>query len=137
MACKRLLAALALPALLLAGCMGEPKVAVTKRGATIDLVVTRSGAAEPPCIKSVTVTLEGADIAETRPIWALSTAQPNRCAATFVYGGVPAGYTQAAPAPALAVGTKYLVEVSGPGLLGGATFTMRDRDGELTEPPTG
>lgn len=137
MAFNRLLAALTLPALLLAGCMGEPKVAVTKHGATIDVIITRSGAAEPPCIKSVTVTLDGADIAETRPIWALSTAQPNRCAATFVYGRVPAGYAQAAPATALAVGTRYLVEVSGPGLLGGATFTMRDGDGALTDAPSG
>lgn len=132
MASNRLLAGLALPALL-AACVREPQVAITKRGAMIDVAVTRPGASEPPCIKSLTVTRDGADIAETPPVWALSTAETGRCAAAFVYGRVPAGYAQGAPAPALTVGTKYLVEVSGPGLLGGATFTMREGDGPLTD----
>lgn len=135
MACSRI-ALLALSGLLLACTGAEPKVTVTKSGATVTVAVERAGAATP-CVKSLTVTLDGADIAQTQPVWEVSTAQPNRCAASFVLGQAPAGYAQARAAPELANGTKYLVEVSGPGLLGGATFTMREADGALTDRPAG
>jgi hypothetical protein len=130
------LRALLLPALLSAGCMQEASVDVTRRGNVTTVTVFRPGKAEPPCVQNLSVSQAGADIADTPPVWELSTAEPGRCRATFNYGEVPDGYAQSAAAPKLLVGSRYLVEVAGPGLLGGREFTMRAEDGSITDAPS-
>ena len=128
---KRLLAVL--PALLLAACVQEAVVDVSRTGDAINVAVTKPGAGKPPCVQSLSVSQAGADIAETPSVWELSTAEPGRCRTAFTYGQVPQGYAQSGPAPALSVGSRYLLEIAGPGLLGGREFTMRAGDGSMVD----
>lgn len=96
---------------------------------TVDIDVTRGDTA--PCIQGLTITRDGTDIAQSPPVWAISTSAEARCRTSFVYGRIPDGWSQGRAAPPLTVGAKYLVEVAGPGLLGGRTFTMRSDDGSM------
>lgn len=137
MACKCFGAWPVIAHLLLAGCVQDPNVSVVKRGAIIDIAVAREGGGEAICVMNLLVSLDGADVAETPPLWELSTAERGRCASSFSYGQELAGFGQSGPAPVLKVGTRYLVEVTGPGLIGGAIFAMRAEDGSMVVPPTG
>lgn len=116
--------------LLLLACTRETTVAVARAGDRVAIAVTRGD--RPPCIQGLVVTVAGADIDATPPLWELATAEPARCLARFHYGEVPRGYSQSGQAPRLLVGSRYMVEVSGPGLQGGAEFTMRADDGPMT-----
>jgi hypothetical protein len=115
--------------LLLAACTREVVVEVVRAGDAITFTATRSG--KPPCIKGLSVSLAGADIATTPPLWEVSTAEPGRCETRFTYGRVPQGYAQSGPAPRLLPSSRYLVEINGPGLQGGTEFTLRADDGAM------
>lgn len=132
MGTRRLLA-LTLPLAMLAGCVHEVAVAVARRGDRVAFTVTLGGDS-PPCVTSLSVMHEGSDIGTTPPLWEVSTAQPGRCRASFNYGEVPEGYAQGHAAAPLTVGDRYLVEVAGPGVMGGKVFEMRAGDGPLTAP---
>ncbi len=118
-------------ALVLASCVQEPVVDVTRQDGLVQIYVSQSGTLTNPCIRSLTVTIDGADIAQIPPVWAISTSNANECRNSFIYGQVPSGWSQGRPAPALTIGGKYLVEVSGPGLIGGRAFAARADDGPM------
>lgn len=121
---------LLLGAVLLVACTREAEVRIDKRGADIAISAPPVDG-KPPCIRSMIVTVADTDIADTPPLWELATAAPTTCGRDFVYGKVPAGFSQSGPAPALAPGNRYMVELSGPGWQGGRTFTMRADDGPM------
>jgi hypothetical protein len=121
--------------LLLVACTDEVLVDVTKKGDVVTFATTRSGTEKQPCVQGLVITLAGSDVAVTPPLWELATAEPGRCRARFDYGQVPAGYSQNSTAPRLLVGSRYLIEVTGPGLQGGREFTVMAGDGALTNVP--
>lgn len=130
---NRCLALLVLPAVLLVACSRELAIDLKRQDGSVVITATRGGSGGPPCVQGLVVTLADADIATTPPLWEVATAEPGRCRTGFRYGEVPPGYSQSGPAPRLVVGKRYMVELSGPGLQGGAEFTMRDADGTLTD----
>lgn len=132
MGSRRILGGLLASFLLLVGCTREVVVDLMRKHGSVTLTATRPGG-DPPCIQGLVVSLAGADIATTAPLWELSTAEPTRCRTSFVYGQIPAGYAQSGPAPHLLVGSRYLVEIRGPGLQGGREFTVRANDGPMVE----
>jgi hypothetical protein len=132
MVSNRALAGLIASTLFLVACTDEIVVDVTKRGDTVTFTTTRPGADEKPCVQGLVVTLAGADLEVSPPLWELATAEPGRCRMQFDYGQVPAGYSQNSTAPRLLVGSRYLVEIKGPGLQGGREFTVVAGDGNLT-----
>lgn len=117
-------------AALLVACTREADVQIDKRGGDV-AISAPSVDGKPPCIRSVIITAADTDIADTPPLWELATAEPTNCGREFLYGRVPNGFTQNGPAPALATGKRYMVELSGPGWQGGRTFTMRSDDGPM------
>ena len=117
--------------LLLVACTHEVVIDLARKGDVVTVTASRSGGDKPPCVQGVIVTLAGADIATTLPLWEVSTAEPSRCRNSFVYGEAPAGYSQNGPAPHLLGGSRYLVEVTGPGMQGGREFTLRTDDGPM------
>ncbi len=130
---RRRYAALVLAAAVpLVACSRELAIDLKRQDGGLAITATRGGSARPPCVQGVVVTVAGADIAATPPLWEVATAEPGRCRTGFRYGEVPPGYSQSGPAPRLVAGRRYMVELSGPGLQGGAEFTMRDADGALT-----
>lgn len=137
MACRHLLLLTAPVMLLLSACVTDPQVLVTKRAEAVSIAVNVPGKAQPVCINKLIVSVEGTNTADEPALWDLSTAETTRCTASFTYGQVPAGFAQGGTAPPLTNGTRYLVEVMGPGLIGGTTFTMRAADGPLQDSPAG
>lgn len=133
MASKQAALALLASALTLMACTRDVSVDVTKTGEAVAFTATRGKDAKPPCVQGVIVTQAGTDIADTPPVWELSTAENGRCENSFRYGDVPVGYSQSGPAPRLLVGSRYMIEISGPGVQGGQEFTMRAGDGVLTD----
>lgn len=129
---SRIVSALLASILMLVACTREVVVDIMKKDDAITIVSTRPGSGKPPCVQGLTITLAGADIATTPPLWEISTAEPSRCRTSFVYGQVPAGYAQSGPAPRLLPGSRYLVEITGLGLQGGREFTARSDDGPMT-----
>lgn len=127
---------LLVPALTLMACTRDVSVDITKTSDAVAFVATHGTDAKPPCVQGVIVTQAGTDIADTRPVWELSTAEIGRCRNSFRYGDVPAGYSQSGPAPRLLVGSRYMIEISGPGVQGDREFTMRDGEGVLTDGST-
>lgn len=111
-------------ALLLIACTREVVIDISKKSGQLTFTANRPGTAKPVCIRGLTITLAGTDIATTPSLWEVSTAEPDRCRASFVYGTTPPGYAQSGFAPALLVGSRYLVEITGPGLQGGREFTV-------------
>ncbi len=132
MANSRALIGLIASTFLLVACTDEVVVDIVGKGDSVTFATSRTGAGEPLCVQGLIVTLAGADIAVTPPLWEVATAEPGRCRTQFDYGKVPAGYTSNGPAPRLLVGSRYLVEITGPGLQGGREFTVTGRDGPLT-----
>ena len=123
--------ALLAASLVLVACTREVGVEIVRTGEAVTVTATRPGADTPPCIQGLIVEQAGADIATTPPLWEVSTAEPGRCRTSFVYGETPAGYAQSGPAPRLLTGSRYLVEISGPGWQGGREFTLRADDGPM------
>lgn len=133
MANSRSMAGLLASALLLMACTREVVIDIAKKSGQITFTASRPGAAKPPCVHGLIVTLAGTDIATTPSLWEISTAAPDRCRTDFVYGKAPPGYAQSGPAPVLLVGSRYMVEITGPGLQGGREFTVQAADGELED----
>ena len=119
--------------LLLAGCVREVALTVVRAGDLVTIAATRPGTGKTPCIEGLSITPAGTDIATTPPLWEIATAEPGRCRATFAYGQVPPGFAQGGIAPALLVGRRYVLQVSGPGLLGAQDFTMRAGSGSMAD----
>jgi hypothetical protein len=117
--------------LLLVACTREVTVALERQGGAVTITAQRSGDHPPPCVQALSITLAGADIATTPALWEISTAEAGRCRTRFVYGQVPTGFAQSGPAPRLLPGSRYLVEISGPGVQGGREFTLRAGDGQM------
>jgi hypothetical protein len=130
MANSRAIVGLFVSAFMLVACTREVVIDIARKGGAIAFVASRPEG-DPPCIQGVIVTLAGADIAVAPSLWEVSTAEPGRCRTSFTYGETPTGYAQSGPAPRLLVGSRYLVEISGPGLLGGREFTLRADDGPM------
>ena len=118
--------------LALAGCLQEAIVEVARQGDVLSFTITSRGS-EPPCVTGLSVAHAGADIKTTPALWDLATADPEKCRATFVYGEVPAGWSQSGPAPKLVEGVRYGLDATGIGVVGGGEFTMRAADGVLTD----
>jgi hypothetical protein len=117
---------------LLAGCVREAEVVVTKRGDRVLFTVARGD--EPACVRSIYVSLNSERPIDTPPLWETSAADLNTCASAFVYGQAPPGFSRSGPARSLSVGEQYLVEFSGSGLLGGTTFTLPAQAGVIATP---
>jgi hypothetical protein len=113
----------------LVACTNAVTVDVARKGETVSVDAIRAGTDTPPCVQGLIVTLADTDIATTPSLWEISTAEPGRCRTSFTYGQVPPGYTQSGPAPRLLPGSRYLVEITGPGLQGGRAFTFPTVDG--------
>ena len=118
---------------LLVACTREVEVDIAKTGDEISISVARPGSDKLPCIQGMTITLADTDIATTPSLWEVATAEPGRCRTSFVYGQVPAGYSQSGVAPRLLVGSRYLVEITGPGFEGGQEFTLRAENGKMRD----
>ena len=124
-----LIAAAPLP---LTGCRQEVTLAVVRIGDAVTITARRPGNGKVPCVESLSVAPAGTDVTTTPPSWEVATADPARCRTSFVYGQVPQGFTQGGHAPTLLVGSRYLVQIPGPVLLGGKEFTMRADPGPMT-----
>ena len=112
-------------------------VTVTQHGGRVELSATRAGighAGSAPCLQRLSIAPTGADIDKTAPLWEVAADGPSACRARFTYGQTPPGWSSNGPAPRLDPGVRYSVEASGPGFIGGATFTMRAGDGVLSDP---
>lgn len=120
-------------AVLLAACMQEAVLEITRGGDQLTISVSKPGLETPPCVQGLSVTQAGVDAAQVAPLWQISTAEPGRCRASFIYGQVPAGFSESGRAPRLLTGSRYLVEVNGPGLLGGREFTFQAKNGSQTD----
>lgn len=115
--------ALASVACVQAACLQGVVVDVEHEGVQESFIVRRG--AKTACVDMLDV--YAGEPRGNAPAWRIATADPDLCVGRFVFGRVPPGFAQDAPAPPLVRGGVYHVEVSGTGFVGARRFVVEDR----------
>lgn len=119
---------LALFCCFLAGCFQGVAVDVQQSGSDVIVAIKHLSSAKPACVDRLSI-YRGND--QSTAIWEISTQDSKICVDRFTLGSVPAGFVAGVAAAKPRRGVRYQIDVSGADFMGGTTFTVGDRDGQI------
>lgn len=116
-------------ATLACSCRNGARVEIIQANGHVLFHVAQSATDKKQCVEDLSVYPTTPE--DAKPLWNIATADHAICLSDFTYGIVPKGFdASGAPAP-LVKGTRYRVDASGTGFLGGNSFVYRAKDDQV------